>query len=178
MRPQTADTVLPIDLMFLDRETCGRCGGTEEALDAAVAASQPALAVLGIRPDVNKIHVTSLAQAEKLGFLTSPTIHIAGRDIQQDMHESVCGDCTDLGQSGSSVNCRHWSWRGETHTAAPVGLLVEAILRAALGAPEEAAAKPADRDRMAEMRANLTGFFGAADAPATAKNGGCGCGCG
>ncbi|WP_413208311.1 DUF2703 domain-containing protein [Rhodospirillum sp. A1_3_36] len=178
MTVQLSENVLSIDFLFLDRDTCGRCGGTEEALDMAVSATEPALAALGIRSKIAKIHVTSLVQAKELGFLTSPTIRIGGKDIQSDMHESACGDCTDLGASDDAVHCRHWTWHGESHSSAPVGMVVEAILSAVLEGQSSGPRSEADPERVLGMTANLERFFGPEAGATGGKGDGCGCGCG
>lgn len=176
MTTPSPNRVLPIEFLFLDRETCGRCGGTEAALDQAVTAVTPALTALGLRAEVTRTHVTSLEQAERMGFLTSPTIRIGGTDIQPSMPESACGDCTELATGAGTVNCRHWTWKGESHMAAPVGLLVEAILTAAVAAPS-APSEPlaVDAAQAGPMTANLARFFGKSPGMSGA---GCGCGCG
>lgn len=149
---------LTVDYLYLDRETCGRCGGTESALDAALEAVTPALAALGVRVDLRKVHVTSLAQARETGFHSSPTLRVAGHDVQAERLESRCGDCTDLA-GGTPVDCREWLWRGERYTQAPVGLIVDRLLRAALDPGDGAAAPAADPTRDAAAERNLAGFF-------------------
>ncbi len=144
---------LTIDFMFIDLQTCGRCLGTEEALDAAVSTVRPVLDALGMRLEVNKILVESEEQAMDLAFQSSPTIRIAGRDIAGVLKETRCDACGDV--CGEDTDCRVWIWRGQEYTAAPVGLIVEAILEMAVS--HEAVAEPTGR---AAVPANLKQFFG------------------
>ena len=149
-RPQSEG--LTIDFMFLDLQTCGRCLGTEDALDAAVLLVRPALDVLGLPVEVNKILIESEAHAAQLGFLSSPTIRIRGRDIAGEAKESRCGACGDV--CGEEMDCRVWSWRGQEHTAAPVGLIVEAFLEAAIAPDREGESLTST-----EVPENLKRFF-------------------
>lgn len=125
-----------VEFLYLDREVCDRCGGTAERLEEALTRVRPALEALGLGLDVRHIHVRTAEEARDLRFVSSPTIRVDGRDIAGAVEESECGSCSDLaGQT--PVDCRQWTWRGKTDTAAPVGLIVEAILLAALGVPRD-----------------------------------------
>ena len=128
---------LSVELLFIDLETCGRCLGTEAALDAAVTATRPALGALGIGLELTKTLVESTAHAVELEFRSTPTIRIDGRDIAGALRESNCGDCGEV-CGGEDTDCRVWRWGGKDHTAAPVGLLVEAILQAAVSPARDA----------------------------------------
>lgn len=154
--PSQTPSVLKIEFLFLDRETCGRCGGTAANLDAAVAQVGPVLAPLGVTLEVEKIHVTSETMARECGFVSSPTVRINGHDIQPQVRQSACDDCTDLGASGETVDCRVWAWRGEEFTEAPTELLVEAILQAAVH-PADPAAESTPPDPATQ--ANMARYF-------------------
>lgn len=67
-------------------------------------------------------------QARALGFASSPTIKMIGRDIADELVESSCSERGELCGRGGGVDCRVWNYRGETHTEAPTGVIVEAIL--------------------------------------------------
>ncbi len=43
---------------------------------------------MGLSIEINKVSVTSQAQAEKLRFLGSPTVQIDGQDIEPDARHS------------------------------------------------------------------------------------------
>lgn len=157
-----APRTLTIELLALDLETCGRCTGTGSNLDAAIATVAQVLSEADVELTVRKTVVTSVLQAERLRFESSPTIRINGRDIAFELRESSCGDiCGCEGQ----VDCRVWVWQGKEHVEAPKALIVDAILRA-YGQAWEPAPKPARGYRVPE---NLRMFF-----DAKSKNAGAG----
>ena len=60
-------------------------------------------------------------------------IRVDGRDISPEPLESECG--ADGCGCGSGVSCRLWPYGGADHPAAPVGLIVDAILSALYAGP-------------------------------------------
>lgn len=147
---------LTLEYLYLDRTSCTRCRGTNDRLDEAVALLQPVLGALGAELEIRRVHVTTAAQAESVGLRTSPTLRVNGRDLQPGFAESRCGSCSDLAPTAGGVDCREWTWQGRTWTEAPVGLIVEGVLRAAL-TPEPAPAPPAG------LPENLRRFFEAGE---------------
>ena len=115
-----------VDYLYIDLTVCDRCLNTEAALDTAVAAVAPALEAAGYGIRVSKQLVSSPEQAMALGFVSSPTIRVNGRDIA-DADETPCACCTDL--CGCDVDCRVWHYSGETYDAPPAELIIEAILK-------------------------------------------------
>jgi Domain of unknown function (DUF2703) len=115
----TSQTV-EVDFLYLDLTTCSRCRGSDAALDAAVEIVRPVLDLVGAGIEVRKTLVETEEQARARGFVSSPTIRVNGRDIAGELIESTC-EC-------GGVDCRVWDYRGERHTEAPTGLIVEAIL--------------------------------------------------
>jgi hypothetical protein len=146
--------ILSVDLLYLDRDVCTRCRGADETLDAAVASATPALRAMGIALEVRRTLVDSEEAAERLRLITSPTIRIDDRDIAPLVEESACESCGDLMTSGS-VDCRVWLWRGEQYTSPPEGLIVEALMRAALAPREQPPVPPSDF----ALPENLRSFF-------------------
>ena len=124
---------LRIDLLALELDQCSRCGETLRNLERAVQAAAPALEAMGVATHVSRRVVASVADAEELRFACSPTIRIEGRDIPGVVSETPCDACSDLCGCSGEIACRVWPWQGEDHEAAPVGLLIEAIMREALG---------------------------------------------
>jgi hypothetical protein len=148
--------MLRIDFLFLDLTTCTRCRGTDRSLESAREAARGVLTAAGTDLEVNKIHVESAAQARRLGFVSSPTIRVNGRDIALELRESSCGSeaCTD--GCGESIACRVWVHRGREHTEPPVEMILDAILRAVYSGPaveREPAGAPY------ELPENLERFF-------------------
>lgn len=139
-------------MLAIDRTTCTRCVGTDEAVDRAIAQAAPALAAMDIAVEVRHPLVDSEDTAARLRLVSSPTIRIDGADIQPQVSESVCAPCSDLTTAGQ-VDCRVWIWQGEEFTSPPEGLVVEALMRAALSpAPEK-------DERPFTLPANLRAFF-------------------
>lgn len=99
--------------------------------------------------------VASEEQARRLRFVSSPTIRVNGSDIAFELLESSCGSdpCTD--GCGGHVDCRVWVYRGQEYTKAPVGLIVDAVLREVY-APR---APAVDGTEPYELPENLERFF-------------------
>ncbi len=159
--PASADRTgsgrLTIDLLYLDVNRCTRCRETDRHLDDALADVAQVLKAAGIDVAVRKTHVRSEEQARGLGFVSSPTLRINGRDIDLALKESVCESCGDVcGEEG--VACRVWTFQGEEYTAAPKAMIVDAVLKAVYGASDAA---PATDLPSRELPKNLTQFFAA-----------------
>lgn len=120
-----------VDFLYLDLSQCGWCQETDSNLDNAVAKLSEVFKATGVVLKLNKIQVASEEQAEELGFATSPTIRVNGKDIQLDYKEAYCTSCSDL--CAADVECRVWLYQGNEYTSPPEGLLMEAILREVYG---------------------------------------------
>lgn len=129
-----------IEFLFLDQSSCRRCSGTAASIDAALAAIGPVLEPTGARIALRRIHVRSVAQARETGLISSPTIRVNGRDIAPGLRESECG--AGACSCGPSASCRVWHYRGHDHDAAPVGLIVDAVLAELYGGGAVPAAPP------------------------------------
>ncbi|MGI9953341.1 DUF2703 domain-containing protein [Moorellaceae bacterium AZ2] len=156
--PETRDVqrTLDIEFLYLDLDACTRCRGTGRNLEEALNEVAGVLQATGIKVNLKKIHVQTEEQALALGFVSSPTIRINGRDIQLDVRESLCESCGDL--CGEDVDCRVWVYQGKEYTEAPKGMIIEAILKHVYGGGMEA---PAKRETLTELPANLKRFFAA-----------------
>ena len=146
---------LDIEFLLLDLSVCGPCQGTEGILDQAVSEVTPILEGSGFDITVRKIHVESEEQARDLGFISSPTIRINGRDVQPNISEKPCDCCGDI-CGGTEVSCRVWVYRGEEYWAPPKAMIIDAILSEAYGGSEEvvdSTPQPAD------VPENLKRFF-------------------
>ena len=117
-----------VNFLYLDLTTCSRCRVSDATLDAAAEIIRPVLDSVGASIEVRKTLVETEEQARALGFVSSPTIRVNGRDIAGELTESSCSECGELCGSDGGVDCRVWDYRGERHTEAPTGLIVEAIL--------------------------------------------------
>jgi hypothetical protein len=124
-----ASRTLDIDLLALDLSTCSRCTGSLSNVEEAIATLQQVLGSTGIVVQLHKIVVESEEQAKQLQFVSSPTIRVNGQDISLETTESRCGDCSDISGSEGGTVCRTWSYQGKRYTEAPVGMIVDAILR-------------------------------------------------
>lgn len=119
---------IKVDFLYLDLTTCFRCRASDTTLDAAVEVVRSVLDSVGASIEVRKTLVETEEQASTLGFASSPTIRVNGRDIAGGLIESSCSECGELCGCDGRVDCRIWDYRGERHTEAPTGLIVEAIL--------------------------------------------------
>ena len=128
---------LEIELLYLNLDTCDRCQNADRNLDAALEATTDVLKLAGHDVAVRKTHVTSEEDAAALGFVSSPTIRVNGRDIALAVEESRCSACSRL--AATDVGCRTWNWQGEQHSSPPTGMIVDAILRGIYGRDPAAA---------------------------------------
>lgn len=170
----TERTVMDVELLALDLDTCDRCTGTDGAIEAAVAELRPALAEAGVELRFRQTVVRTAEQAVERRFQSSPTIRINGSDLSIELRESRCGDCTTLCGGAASTDCRVWFWRGREYTEAPKGLIVDAILRAYPNAdkqPEPARGEftlPDNLRRFFEAKRASTAASGKSGTPAQA----------
>ncbi|KYH33426.1 DUF2703 domain-containing protein [Neomoorella mulderi] len=153
---QDNQRTLDIEFLYLDLDACTRCRGTGRNLEEALNEVAGVLQATGIKVNLKKIHVQTEEQALALGFVSSPTIRINGRDIQLEVRESLCESCGDL--CGEDVDCRVWVYQGKEYTEAPKGMIIEAILKHVYGGGMEA---PAEREVPKELPDNLKRFFAA-----------------
>ena len=151
---QTSRTV-EVDFLYLDLTACSRCRASDDALDATVEILRPVLDSLGTGVEVRKTLVETEEQACTLGFVSSPTILVNGRDVAGDLLESSCSECGELCGCEGEVDCRVWDYRGKLHTEAPTGLLVEAIL-AEVG---PSSTTRSERTPFVDVPENLRRFF-------------------
>ncbi len=154
--PETTRRVLEVELLALDLTSCTRCTGTLAHVEEAIAAVQRAAEPTGTSIRLRKTLVDSEEAARRHRFVSSPTIRVGGRDVVFETRESLCDSCTDLCGCAEGTSCRVWSYRGREYTEAPVGLVVEALLREIAGSPAAAAAPVVAGD---EVPANLRRFF-------------------
>lgn len=146
--------LINIDFLYLDTTVCGRCQGTEKALDEAVSSVAVVLNAAGYEVKVNKVNITTKELAIQYQFISSPTIRVNGNDIAVELRESVCEDCGEL--CGDTVDCRVWVYNGVEYTAPPKELIVDAILR------EVYNPKQGEPEREAyHLPANLEAYFSA-----------------
>jgi len=119
-------------LIVIDLSSCKRCVPTGDQLRAAVKLLTPVADALGIDLRHHETVVQTSGEAKEVALLSSPTIRLNGRDIAQDIRESLCESCGDLTDNNTSVDCREWHYRGKVYSAAPIALLVEALMEAML----------------------------------------------
>jgi hypothetical protein len=187
---------LVIDFLYLDLETCTRCRGTDANLEAALTEVGRVLDAAGIDVSVRKTLVASEEQARTLGFISSPTIQVNGRDIALELRESSCAECGEVCGCDGAIDCRVWVWQGQEYTQAPPAMIVDAILRAVYGGMEQEAAPvpaavPENLARFVAGKAELVAEVASCCAPSEqvaccepsqkasccgeATSGGCGC---
>lgn len=148
--------VLNIELVVIDLTVCARCVPTGDQLENAVRLLTPVAEAMGIELKYRAIVVKSEGEAKQHALLSSPTIRINGRDIAQDIRESVCESCGDLTENNTLVDCREWHYRGNVYSSAPLPMLLEVIMGAMLNIDKEPPAAPAPLD---ELPDNLKTYF-------------------
>jgi len=120
---------IDLALLALDLTSCTRCVGTLANMEQAIRTIQQVLQVTGSDVRIQKILIESEAEAHQYHFVTSPTIRINGRDIAVESLESPCDSCSDQCGCPEGTRCRVWRYQGLEYTEAPVGLIVDTILR-------------------------------------------------
>lgn len=143
---------IAIDFLYLDLDVCTRCIGTSANLAAALLEVSQILAAAGVEVSVTKTLVESEEQARALGFVSSPTILVNGKDIALEFRESPCESCACNG----TVNCRVWVFQGREYTEAPKAMIVEAILREVYAGQPQSAPEPV---RFEDVPEDLKRFF-------------------
>ena len=143
-----------LEFLYLDLDVCSPCRSTESNIEEALAQVSGVLESAGAEVTLKKIHVQSFEQTVELGFLTSPTVRVGGRDLQLDFKENHCATCSEV--SGTQTDCRVWLYRGREYSAPPPAMIVEAVLREVFGGPREDGAKDA---RPGSVSENLARFF-------------------
>jgi Domain of unknown function (DUF2703) len=140
--------IVAIDFLYLDLEVCTRCRGTDASLNAALTAARGVLKDGGADVRVTKTLVDSEQKARALGFLSSPTIRVNGRDIALEFRESPCEAeaCACAPGGGDAIDCRVWVYQGKEYTEAPVPMIVDAILSVVYGAALAAPRTPPPAD--------------------------------
>lgn len=152
---QTRRKALDVELLVIDLESCTRCVPTGDQLRVAVGLLTPVAAALGIELRHQEIVVQTPEEAKRHALLSSPTIRLNGRDVAQDIRESLCESCGDLTTGDTPVDCREWHYRGQVYPAAPLPLLVEAMMGAMLNIDRP----PAVPSPLKRLPANLQRFF-------------------
>lgn len=147
---------ITLDYLYLDLNSCTRCVGTDKNLETAINMLRDIFDVTGIKLTVNKILIDTEAKAREYNFEVSPTIRINDRDIALDAKESCCDSCTDLSGCEEGTDCRVWEYNGKEYTEAPVGLIVEALLREIFGSQSE---HTDSGKRSGDIPENLKSFF-------------------
>jgi len=145
---------LDVEFLYLDRTVCERCKGTEEILKEAVEEARKILGPTGVEVSLTMTHVRTEDEALALGFVSSPTVRVLGRDAGVDVKENPCTSCGDL--SGCDITCRVWTWQGQEFSVPPKAMLLDAILRESYLHPggEQCAPTP-----LKELPENLRKFF-------------------
>jgi hypothetical protein len=152
---RTAQKEIEIEFLYLDLNVCDSCKGTEHHLEEALDEVSDVLKKNGVAVTLKKIHVESLAQAEELTFISSPTIRINGRDVALEVKENHCSSCSDL--SGITTYCRVWNFQGEEFATVPKPLVIEAVLKEIYGNGNEV--KEVSPEQKAQSMENLKRFF-------------------
>lgn len=127
-----------IELLALDLDTCTRCSQTQLNIEKALDIIKPVLKVTEREVEFNRIIIKSEEQALNWKFSSSPTIRINGDELIMETLESPCESCSDLCGCEEEIDCRVWYYKGTEYEEAPVGLIVEMLLREIYGSSIQA----------------------------------------
>jgi len=155
--PATARRKIQIDFLYVDLTACTRCIGTDAHLEEALSEVSRILEAAGVEVSVRKTLVESEEQAKAVGFFSSPTIRINGKDIALESRESRCESC-EACAGNVPVNCRVWIFQGKEFTEAPKAMIVDAILREVYGGTTSKEPPARSRKRL-DVPENLRRFF-------------------
>jgi glutaredoxin len=155
--PSITGRKIEIDFLYVDLTVCTRCKGTDTNLEEALSEGSRILETAGVEVSVRKTLIESEEQAKALGFFSSPTIRINGKDIAIEFRESRCDSC-EACAGNVPVNCRVWVFQGREHTEAPKAMIVDAILREAYGSGSSQVPPARPRKRQ-DVPENLRRFF-------------------
>lgn len=167
---ETRKRTVGIDFMYLDLEVCSRCRGTDTNLETALTAVKGVLEAAGADVRVTKTLVDSEQKARAVGFLSSPTIRVNGRDIALEFRESRCESeaCACTIGGGNAIDCRVWVYQGKEYTEAPVPMILDAILSevydAGAAGPAPVAPTEVPENLLRLFRARETAATGCCDA--------------
>lgn len=153
---------LDVELLVIDLEVCARCVPTGEQLRRAVELVTPAADAMDIGISYRETVVQTPEEAAARALLTSPTIRINGRDIEQDIRESECESCGDLTEGDAKIDCREWHYHGRVYSAAPLPLLIESLMDALTRIDEM---PPITPEPLQVLPANLVTYFDKKKAP-------------
>ena len=157
----TKRQVMEIELLAIDLSTCTRCLGTLDNIKKAIVIVTPVFQSQGIELKAVERLIETEQEAILHKFVSSPTIRINGKDIVFETRESRCDSCSDLCGCGGGTDCRIWHYQGEEHTEAPVGLIVESLLREFNDGP-----RPHSLAEFKGVPENLRAFFAGRSASA------------
>jgi len=130
--PQAARQRINIDFLYIDLEVCKRCIKTHANLELALSEISHILEMAGVEVTLRKTLVASEAQAEALGFFSTPTLRVNGKDIAIEFRDSRCASCEACACNGT-VNCRVWVFQGKEYNEAPKAMIIDAILQEVYG---------------------------------------------
>ncbi len=159
----SAEKKVVVEYLYLDRQTCERCIGTDSLLDEVMLVLTPALELAGFTVEYRKVEMNTAAIASQYQFVSSPTIRVNGQDICQSVAENSCGCCSEI--SDTDVECRVFEYNGEVFEIPPKAMLAEGLLRGVFG-PSDCGCAGEEY----ELPENLKNFFAGKAAKA-----GCGC---
>jgi hypothetical protein len=146
---------IDIEFLYLDLDVCDPCRGSESSLEEALADVSALLEKTGVKVNLKRIHVQSYEQALALGFISSPTVRVAARDVSLEVSENYCSSCSEL--SGTETYCRVWNVNGEEFSTVPKSLVIEAVLKEIYGGKKEV--EEISNERKARSLENLKRFF-------------------
>lgn len=143
-------TVVNIDYLYLDQETCARCQGTDTRVEQAIELLEPVMNMAGYTLELHREEIATRELAEEHKLESSPTVRVNGVDICPETIENSCEECSDI--SGTETTCRQFEFNGKLYEVAPTALVVKRALEIVFGGEEPS-------DAAYEMPQNIVSFF-------------------
>lgn len=143
--------IVSVELLAIDLCSCARCVPASDTARRAVELLDPVARELRIDLRYAEHVIADAAEARSVGLVSSPTIRLNGRDIAGELRESECASC-------GGIDCRDWSYRGESYPEPPLPFLLETIMQAMLEPDSWPVTAP---EPLSELPENLQRFFAA-----------------
>lgn len=122
---------LKLNMVFDEGTDQEKCTALDGSILEALESMRSFFDENRIRIQYNSVKLINEEQADLLGFKDLPTILINGRDIQPDYKATAC-------KCHGDEEIKGWIYKGMEHEIPPKELVVDALIEALYGKPEEA----------------------------------------
>ena len=117
--------VMEVDMSRAGEAGCQACDTTTARVKESVEQLRPVLDAVGVEVRVDKLRVSSDAEARALGLRASPMIRIGGIELAPEHRDIPLN-----GSEEEFETMRLWHWQGQAYRDPPLAMLLDALLRA------------------------------------------------